>query len=285
MPIETRGLMAEAMVSFPVAGTAVTGLLAEAMVSFPVAGTGVTGLMAEAMVSTPSIELRGQLVEVLVSSPETGLGLTGQMVEVLVSSPAIGLGWTGQLLEVLVGPFAPPIRTPGEADIRSFFRLVMRGEDPPPKTAYSAFDAKVGTWTEYRKQLLQGDATDQMIVLFRQTSADEGQLGAGATRDIDLLLATDAYNEAIVADDVCLVFFRHVRTSTASSVSLKAAASDGWTNLLATTADLTLRPGDFVLVGAFTAGNLVVGATNRILTIENDDGVNPADYEIEIWGR
>jgi len=166
---------------------------------------------------------------------------------------------------------------------RSLFELKIQGEDPPPETA--TYLNKITTSTVVKKTVSQGALDDQMTVLFKEDTADFGTLAASATRAIDLQTALDAFGEALALTDVVLLYLKHKDASLASSISFQAAAANGLTNLLSATANLTLKPGDFIVVGAFAADSLVVAAGNKALDIINDDGVNAADYAFEVWGR
>ena len=102
---------------------------------------------------------------------------------------------------------------------------------------------------------------------------------------MDLKTAVDAFGEALALSDVALLYVEHKAASAASGIQVSANAANGWTNLLSANAALNLRPGDFMLVAAFTANNLAVGAANKVLDIDNVDGSNAADYVVEVWGR
>ena len=166
---------------------------------------------------------------------------------------------------------------------RSTFELTIKGEDPPPES--NTYLERIRTSTVVRKIVLQGSADDEMTVLFKEDTADFGTLATSATRSIDLQTALDVFGEALALTDVAMLYIKHKDASLASAISIQANASDGLTNLLSTTANLTLRPGDFIVLGAFTADNLVVAANNKVLDIINDDGSNVADYVVEVWGR
>jgi hypothetical protein len=171
----------------------------------------------------------------------------------------------------------------GTVTIRSTFELTIAGQDPPPET--NTYSNVVKTGTSVTKRLTQGTGNDQMTVLFREDSTDAGTIAASGTRSVDLQTALDAFGEAMALADVALLYVEHKETSVASSISVQANGANGFTNLLSATANLTLRPGDFMLVGAFTAGNLPVAAGNKVLDVINDDGANAADYVVEVWGR
>ena len=55
-------------------------------------------------------EVRGGMIEALVSAPVSGIGVTGVMLEALVSSPLTGIGITGAMIEALVAPI-PAVET------------------------------------------------------------------------------------------------------------------------------------------------------------------------------
>ena len=165
----------------------------------------------------------------------------------------------------------------------STFTLDILGEDPPPET--NTYANKVTTTTRVKKRITQGTGDDQMDTLFREDSADAGTIAASGTQSVDLQTGLDPYGDALGLADAAMVYVEHKADSLASSISVQANASNGFTNLLGTAANLTLRPGDFLVVGAFTAGNLLVTAGNKVLDIINDDGSNAADYVVEVWGR
>jgi hypothetical protein len=166
---------------------------------------------------------------------------------------------------------------------RSSFELKIQGEDPPPET--NTYGNRVQTSTILKQTLEQGALDNQHTVLFAEDTDDFGSLAASGTRSIDLQTALDAFGEALGLADVALLYIEHKADSLASSIAVQASAANAWTNLLSTTAALTLRPGDFMLVVAFTAGNLPVAGANKGLDIVNNDGSNAADYVVEVWGR
>ena len=166
---------------------------------------------------------------------------------------------------------------------RSTFELTISGQDPPPET--NTYANRVTTSTSVAKTVLQGTLTDQMTTLFREDSADAGTIAASGTQSVDLKTAVDAFGEALALSDVALLYVEHKAASAASGIQVSANAANGWTNLLSANAALNLRPGDFMLVAAFTANNLAVGAANKVLDIDNVDGSNAADYVVEVWGR
>jgi len=211
------------------------------------------------------------------------IDLLGARLGVLHTAPATDASLLGMRLGVLHDvPLATRV-VAGRRSIHPLFELRMDGQDPPPES--QTYGQVVKTRTRLRNELLQGTADNQVEVLLKSDSDDDGQLAASGVLQVDMVLGLDPFGNAIVADDLVMLFVRHKASSTASSISLRAASTNGLTNLLGTAAGLTLRPGDFIVVGTFTAGNLVVANANRILEVVNDDGANAADYVVEVWGR
>ena len=190
----------------------------------------------------------------------------------------------GVVLTVLHNEAAAIVRVPaGRRTIHPRFVLRIDGQVAPPEA--QTYAGTVNTRTRVTKSLLQGTGTNQVEVLHRANSDDDGQIAASGTLTLDLRLAPDPFGNPIVADDLAMLYIEHKSDSAASSISFQAGGSDGFTNLLGTAAAVTLRPGDRFLVGVFIAGNLPVTDSNRVLDIVNNDGANAADYVVEVWGR
>jgi hypothetical protein len=168
---------------------------------------------------------------------------------------------------------------------RSTFELTIKGQDPSPDT--NSYIEPTTSSRVIKKTLLQGADDDEMTTLFVKDTADAAtaQIGTSATVAYDLQTALDAWGDALAQTDIVLLFLEHKAASAASSISFQASAANGLTTLLSATANLTLSPGDFILVGAFTADNLVVSGASKSVDIINDDGSNVADYRFEVWGR
>ena len=162
---------------------------------------------------------------------------------------------------------------------RSTLTITVTGEQDPP----TPYTEKVRhTPLSINKSLLAGvidDTFDSLYVI------DDAALAASATTSHDLQTALDRYGNALTLTDVALLYIEHKSDSLASSINVHANAVNGFTNLLTATAAVTLKPGDFLLVGALTADNLVVGAANKVFDVTNDDGVNAAHYVLHVWGR
>jgi len=162
---------------------------------------------------------------------------------------------------------------------RSTLTIKIQGEQDPP----TPYTEKVRhTPININKSLLAGVLTDTFDSLY---AVDTAALGTSATVSHDLQTATDRFGVALTLTDVALIYVEHMADSTASSISLSANASNGFTNLLGAAAAVTLAPGDFFLVGALTADNLVVSGTNKVFDVTNDDGSNTAHYVMHVWGR
>ena len=151
--------------------------------------------------------------------------------------------------------------------------------DPPP--AASAYGGGLTAPVSKNQTLPDGGLDNQMQVL---THKDES-LAASGTNSYDMQLDEDRYGEAIAAADVVLLYVEHKASSSASSISFRPAAANGWTSFVSAGATLTLQPGDFMILGAFAAGNQAVSPTSKIMEVVNNDGVNAADYLIQFWNR
>jgi hypothetical protein len=171
----------------------------------------------------------------------------------------------------------------------SEFRFEMRGFDPSPNAdteAHSNGPAK--TRRLIKERFIQGAGDKQMTVLFAQDSDDSGtpEIGTSATVSIDLKTALDSHDVALALTDTLLVFIEHKADSLASSISAKANAADGFTNLMNSTAlAVNIPPGSIRAFYDPVADAMVVAADNKIIDLVNADGANTAGYRIEVWGR
>ena len=170
----------------------------------------------------------------------------------------------------------------------SEFQLVMKGYDPNPNADIEAYSAgPVKTNRSIVRRFLQGAGDNQMTVLFAQDSDDVGtaEIPASGTVSIDLQTALDQYTNALGMTDTLLIFVEHKSDSLSSGMHMEANAVNGFTNLLSATAALMIPPGSFRAFGDFLADAMVVGGTNKVLDLNNDDGSNTAGYRIEVCGR
>lgn len=170
----------------------------------------------------------------------------------------------------------------------SEFQLIANGFDPSPNADTVAYaDGPTKTRNQIRKRLLTGVGNEQVDHVWAEDSGDAGttEIAASGTRSVDLQTETDARGNALVLVDTLLVLIEHKASSSASSISIQANASDGWSNLLGTAAALKIPPGSVRVFYDPTAGALAVSGTNKVLDIVNDDGSNAAAYRIEVWGR
>lgn len=170
----------------------------------------------------------------------------------------------------------------------SEFSLAAKGFDPSPNADTEAYaDGPTRTANVIRKRLLPGTSTDQVDKIWAEDSGDASTttIAASGTRSIDLQTETDARGTAIALTDAVMVFITHKSSSLSSGISIQANAANGWTNLLGTAAALKIPPGSTRVFFDPVAAALAISGANKVLDIVNDDGVNAADYRIEVWGR
>lgn len=170
----------------------------------------------------------------------------------------------------------------------SFFQLTANGYDPSTNADTEAYaDGPTRTRNLISARMLPGTGNDQVARLYAEDSADSGtsSIGTSATINLDLQTLTDARGTALSLSDVAMLYIEHKAASAASSISVQANASNGFTNLLGTAANLTLPAGAVIVLYVPTAAALAVSGTNKVLDIINDDGAQVADYRFEVWGR
>lgn len=165
------------------------------------------------------------------------------------------------------------------------FLLELKPFDPPPSV--SVYSGGLTCPITINKTLQDGNATDEMKVLRHIDVAD---FAASGTSSFDLQSDQDRYGINMSSADVVLMYLEHKSTSLASSVHFEANAVNGWTSFLGSTGGtdrgtITLYPGDFMVLGSFTAGNQAVSGTNKVLDVVNDDGVNLASIAVQFWTR
>lgn len=158
---------------------------------------------------------------------------------------------------------------------RSTLTLTIAGEQAPPSPYV---DQVRHVAKSVNQTILPGLLDNQFNKLFVQSAT----ISSGANVDVNLSTSTDRFGVALALSDVALLWIENASTST-SVLTVKAGASNGFTNLLSTTADLKLTDGDYVLVGALSAGNLAVSPTNAVLNLAASGG--DVDYVIHVWGR
>ena len=143
------------------------------------------------------------------------------------------------------------------------FDISLIGKQSPPAGPFG--DAINLTPISIKKRLQEGNSTDEVAAHVGKDEISD-VLAASATIRVDLTTDLDRYGVALAATDVVFLFLIH-KTGSASSV-------------------LTLKPGDFVCLGSFTAANqpVVAGVTDAV-EIVNDDGSNAANYELAIGVR
>jgi hypothetical protein len=164
---------------------------------------------------------------------------------------------------------------------RPQFELTIQGEQAP----VDPYTNKVCTSKLLKQAFTAGVADNQMDTLYKDSSDASGTIGTSATLALDLQTALDALGVAMTLTDVALVYIEHPASSLASSISVQASGANGFTNLLAATANFTIPAGGFLLFYMPVADAMVVSGTNKSLDIINDDGAQVASYVIEVWGR
>ena len=157
---------------------------------------------------------------------------------------------------------------------RSTLTLKIQGEQDPPAPYV---DQVRHLAKNLNLSLLPGALDNQMDTLFAQ----EATISSGGTAVINLQTDLDRFGQALTLTDAALVYIAHAGTT--GQLTINADATEPWTQLLSTTADVTLRPGDFLLVGALTADNLAVTAGGRQLKLTAVSA--DVDYVVSIWGR
>lgn len=158
---------------------------------------------------------------------------------------------------------------------RSTLTLTIAGEQSPP-SPYVDQVRHVAKSVDL--SIIPGLLDNQFNKLFVQ----EGTISSGGNLDVNLSTSEDRFGVALALSDVALLWIENT-SSTAAVLTVKAGASNGFSNLLSTTADLKLSPGDYVLVGALTAGNLAVTPTNAVINLAASGA--DADYTLHVWGR
>lgn len=158
---------------------------------------------------------------------------------------------------------------------RSTLRIKIEGEQDPP-APYQ--DQVRHTAKNVDLNVLPGTLTNQMEKLFVQT----GSAPLGVSEIVNLQTGLDRFGVALGLADVALIYIAH--TGESGTLVVNADSSDGFTNLLGTAANVTLSAGDFLIVGALTAGNLAVTGTNRQIKLDAA-GAPTVDYVIHVWGR
>tara|TARA_R110000824_G_scaffold46910_2_gene134301 strand:- start:43 stop:528 length:486 start_codon:yes stop_codon:yes gene_type:complete len=158
---------------------------------------------------------------------------------------------------------------------RSTLTLTIAGEQASP-TPY--VDQVRHVAKSVNLAILPGLLDNQFNKLYVQSAT----IASGANVDVNLSTALDRFGVALALSDVALVWIENT-SSVAAVLTVKAGAANGFTNLLATSADVKLSAGDFLLVGALTAGNLAVTGTNAVLNL----GATVADVDVvvHVWGR
>lgn len=228
-------------------------------------------------------QLQGVVLTAMHDAPAQAAQAQGVILTAMHNA-SIGGQLQGVVLTVMHNEASAIVRVPaGRRNIHPRFSLRMDGQDSPPESG--AYGNIIRTRTRIGQTFLQGTGSNQVEVLHRSDSDEDGQIAASGTLSVDLWLALDPFGNPIVCEDVAVLYIEHKASSSASSINIQASSADGFTTLLSSTAALTLRPGDFIIVGAFTAGNAPVTESNRILDVTNDDGSNAADYIVEVWGR
>lgn len=158
---------------------------------------------------------------------------------------------------------------------RSTFRVKIEGEQNPPSPY---LDQVRHTAKNVDLNVLPGTLDNEFDKLF----VESGTITSGGSTDVDLQLDLDRFGVALALTDAAVVYISSESTS-AGVLEVSAGAVSGFSNLLSATAALKLSAGDFILVGALTAGNLAVAAGNKILTLAATGG--DVDYVVHVWGR
>ena len=163
------------------------------------------------------------------------------------------------------------------------FDISLIGKQSPPAGPFG--DAINLTPISIKKRLQEGNSTDEVAAHVGKDEISD-VLAASATIRVDLTTDLDRYGVALAATDVVFLFLIHKTGSASSSIHAQPAAVEGWTSFMGAGTVLTLKPGDFVCLGSFTAANqpVVAGVTDAV-EIVNDDGSNAANYELAIGVR
>lgn len=98
--------------------------------------------------------------------------------------------------------------------------------------------------------------------------------------DLDLQTLTDANGTALALAEVMAIMIE-VGASNSSNLVLEPGASNGWAAMFGT-AGLILRPGSTFLVACPTNPAWAVGASTKVLNVEN---LGTGSYRITILGR
>ena len=158
---------------------------------------------------------------------------------------------------------------------RSTFTLTIAGEQAPPEPYV---DQVRHVAASVNKSILPGLLDDQMNKLFVQ----EGTIASGVVLDVDLSASLDRFGNALALSDAALVYIENKNAAT-GNLFVSASASNGWTTLLGTVANLQLKPTMSMLIQALKAGELAVSPTNGSLKLQAVGA--DVDYVIHVWGR
>lgn len=153
------------------------------------------------------------------------------------------------------------------ASVTGTFKLSVNGNQVPD-TGFLSGQALSAARTLSTNFASSGSAADQVQKMYATTLS----FTASTPQTIDLQAVTDILGAALSFSIVRSILIRHKGTVDGSSLSLSAGASNGATNILATTAALKILPatssndGWFALAAPNTTG-YVIDATHKTLTL------------------
>lgn len=177
----------------------------------------------------------------------------------------------------------------------SKFTVKLEGKDSPPAGCMSG-DLSV-TSTETISAVADGNADNQIQVVYCKDSEFDGDIAASGSLAIDLETDLDRFGDALGLADVAMLYVKtkvlNDGAGTASGVlQLRPAAAAAWDQLIKAvpggtdTPAIEMPPGAFIVVGGFLAGTYpVTPTTAKALTLVEVGAANATGYKLQIWGR
>lgn len=141
----------------------------------------------------------------------------------------------------------------------------------------------------YTKSLTNGTGANQADLLYVVQST----LSASSSTNVDLAgSATDVFGSTITFARVKAIYFELTTATTATSVAIGGASSNGFANWISSAGTFgTDQPkvvvrngGVFLLVAPDATAYAVTAGTGDILKLTNQDGSNVATYNLAIVG-
>lgn len=131
--------------------------------------------------------------------------------------------------------------------------------------------------------LTESNGDGQANVIYGQDIA----LGAGATVEVDLQTALDAYGVALALTDVAAIWIE-APDSNPDDVIVTQGASNGFSSWIedgTSGGGFRVPSGEFVLASGFGLASLPSNGTNKTLAFTNADGGVAASIQVRLLGR